>query len=934
MSDARDFETRQVRLKRYVWSLAAAWTIAVAGLMAWDVHTARQVTQALALNEARAHFKRDQAFRFWATTHGGFYVPTDDRTPPNPYLAHVPERDLETPSGRSLTLMNPAYALRQMNEEFADFYGVAGHITSLNPLRPENAPDDWEGAALETFEQGETEVREFTEIDDEPYLRLMQPMMTQEGCLKCHGHQGYQVGDVRGGVSVSVPLAPYLVEERQTITTHALSLSLLWFLGLFGIGLGSRGLRRSIWERDQAQEALQEAHYRLDIRVRERTAELEQANEQLTQEITEHRRVEEALRESEERLKILFEFAPDGYYVNDLKGTFIDGNKATEEITGYKREELIGKSFLKLKLLPLNQIPRAAVLLAQNALGKPTGPDEFTLNRKDGSQVAMEIRTYPIKVKGQTLVLGIARDITERKRAEREVEERRTYLEGVLGAAPDAIVTLDAHHRIVEWNPGAEKLFGYSRDEAVGQSIDDLVTRPDVLNEAVRLTQTVMAGEEVVRIEATRYRKDGSPVDVIIAGSPILVEGEFIGAVAIYTDITDRKQAEESLRESEERYRTLVENQGEGIGFVDPEENFTFANPAAHVIFGVPPGGLIGRTLGEFVDAEAFALVQAQTETRRMREKSVYELEFHRPDGERRNMLVTATPRFDNEGQFIGTFGVFRDITERKRAEEQLQRYAAELEQANEEVKQFAYIVSHDLRAPLVNLKGFAAELRLGLEVIDSAMETALPHLDEKQRQDVIMALEEDVPEALGFINSSATHMDHFISALLKLSRLGRRELRLEPVDMDALVQATLESLAHQIEERQVEVTVGPLPEVVADRTSMEQIMGNLLGNAVKYLDPDCPGRIGIIAQRGPGKTTFHIRDNGRGIAEDDMDKVFAPFRRIGRQDVPGEGMGLPYVQALVRRHGGRIWCESEPGVATTFTFTISNHLAEGGNHV
>jgi len=176
--------------------------------------------------------------------------------------------------------------------------------------------------------------------------------------------------------------------------------------------------------------------------------------------------------------------------------------------------------------------------------------------------------------------------------------------------------------------------------------------------------------------------------------------------------------------------------------------------------------------------------------------------------------------------------------------------------------------------------------------------------------------------------------MDHFVSALLKLSRLGRRELRLEPVDMDALVQATLESLAHQIEERQVEVTVGPLPEVVADRTSMEQIMGNLLGNAVKYLDPDRPGRIGIIAQRGPGETTFHIRDNGRGIAEDDMDKVFAPFRRIGRQDVPGEGMGLPYVQALVRRHGGRIWCESEPGVATTFTFTISNHLAEGGNHV
>jgi len=146
---------------------------------------------------------------------------------------------------------------------------------------------------------------------------------------------------------------------------------------------------------------------------------------------TERKQAQEALRESEERLKILFEFAPDGYYVNNLKGTFIDGNKAAEEITGYKREELMGKSFLKLKLLPPNQIPRAAALLVQNALGKPTGPDEFTLNQKDGSQVPVEIRTFPIKVKGQTLVLGIARDITERKRAEEEL--RRSLEETARG---------------------------------------------------------------------------------------------------------------------------------------------------------------------------------------------------------------------------------------------------------------------------------------------------------------------------------------------------------------------------------------------------------------------------------------------------------------------------------------------------------------------
>ncbi|MBA7482134.1 Non-motile and phage-resistance protein [subsurface metagenome] len=145
--------------------------------------------------------------------------------------------------------------------------------------------------------------------------------------------------------------------------------------------------------------------------------------------ITERKRVEEALKSSEERLKILFEFAPDGIYLNDLKGNFIDGNKAAEEITGYKRDELIGKSFLKLKLLPLEQIPRAAALLAKNALGKPSGPDEFILNQKDGSQIPVEIRTFPVKIKGKTLALGIARDITERKRAERELQEKNEQLD-------------------------------------------------------------------------------------------------------------------------------------------------------------------------------------------------------------------------------------------------------------------------------------------------------------------------------------------------------------------------------------------------------------------------------------------------------------------------------------------------------------------------
>ena len=137
-------------------------------------------------------------------------MPIDEKTPPNPHLEHVPERDIQTPSGKRLTLMNPAYMVRQLREEFAKLYGVKGHITSLKNFRPETAPDDWEKAALKEFEGGRKEVQEFTVIGDEPYLRLMRPLIADKGCLKCHGFQGYKEGDVRGGVSVSLPMKDFL----------------------------------------------------------------------------------------------------------------------------------------------------------------------------------------------------------------------------------------------------------------------------------------------------------------------------------------------------------------------------------------------------------------------------------------------------------------------------------------------------------------------------------------------------------------------------------------------------------------------------------------------------------------------------------------------------------------------------------------------------
>ncbi|MDY7094603.1 MAG: ATP-binding protein [Acidobacteriota bacterium] len=280
------------------------------------------------------------------------------------------------------------------------------------------------------------------------------------------------------------------------------------------------------------------------------------------------------------------------------------------------------------------------------------------------------------------------------------------------------------------------------------------------------------------------------------------------------------------------------------------------------------------------------------------------------------------------------------DITDIKCTEEALRQTrdelerrvlerTADLEAAHQDLKALLYIVSHDLRAPLINVKGFAGELQAACEELRGLVRRERRELsgDEQRRLNELM--EEDMPEALSFIDSSVTRINHFMNTLLRLSQQGQRRLSMELIDVDAVVREALASLAYQLEQRRTVVRVGELPPVTADRISLEQIFGNILSNAVLYLDPERPGEIEVSGEVTDSAKVFHVRDNGLGIDAEDLPKVFAPFRRGPNQEVDGEGMGLAYVQALVRRHGGRIWCESEVGVGSTFSFSISSRLRQ-----
>jgi signal transduction histidine kinase len=250
------------------------------------------------------------------------------------------------------------------------------------------------------------------------------------------------------------------------------------------------------------------------------------------------------------------------------------------------------------------------------------------------------------------------------------------------------------------------------------------------------------------------------------------------------------------------------------------------------------------------------------------------------------------------------------------------------LARANAEIQRFAYIVTHDLRSPLVNIMGFTGELEVGVKTLSAWLGREAFAADSVTTE-AKQVLSADMPEAIGFIRSSTAKMDRLVNAILKISREGARTLRPEPIDLSALLNAAAASVHHQTAPGGGAISIdSQAGEIVTDRLSLEQIVYNLIDNAIKYRAPERTIRVNAHTRRLPtGQVIIAIEDNGRGISESDRERVFELFRRSGEQDVPGEGIGLAYVQTLVRNLGGEISLKSQPGIGSTFTVLLPPKL-------
>lgn len=495
----------------YVWALVIVWTLVVAGLLFFDIQRIQQATHETMLNEGRTHFKRDLAFRLWATSHGGVYVPTDERTPPNPYLSHIPERDIVTPSGKRLTFMNPAYALRQMNEDFTAMFGIPARITSLKPLRPENAPDEWERKALQALERGKEEVYEPAEIEGESFLRFMQPLITKQGCLKCHGHQGYRVGDVRGGISLAVPFEPFWSKERRTIAVHVASLGLLWVFGLAGIFVGSGKLRKRIQEREKAERAVEE---------------------------------------SEGNLKRAQEIAHIGSWYLDLTKNELRWSDETYRIFGVPPGSPITyERFLGM----VHPDDREYVDTSWKAALKRAPYDIEHRIAVDGTvKWIREMAELEFNEEGKAVHgTGTIQDITELRKAE-AISARFGM---ILNESLNEIYIFDAqslHFMLV--NEGARINIGYSMEELKNLTPLDLETGYTAESFAALIEPLRSGAEKIIRFSTNHRRKDDTYYEVEVNLQTTDYEDR-PAFVAVMLDITERKKAEEEL----EKYSNTLE---------------------------------------------------------------------------------------------------------------------------------------------------------------------------------------------------------------------------------------------------------------------------------------------------------------------------------------------------------------------------------------
>lgn len=614
----------------------------------------------------------------------------------------------------------------------------------------------------------------------------------------------------------------------------------------------------------------------------------------IIRDVSERKQAEEALRKSEERYRTLFEYAPDGILIADSKSVYVDANPSICRLLGYSREELIG-------LHASNIVVQSEVQHIRPALDTlNAGSDynrEWQFRRKDGSVFAAEVIATRMP---DGNLMGMVRDISERKRSEAALRESEGRLRAIVETAVDGIITIDEQGIVTSFNPAAERLFGYASGEVTGTNINLLMPSPyhdehdgylnNYLNTGIK--KIIGIGREVVG-----RRKNGThfPMDLAVSETHLGNRRIFTGIVR---DISDRKGAEET----QAKLAAIVESSEDAIIGKSLDGIIATWNNGAEQLFGYTTAQVVGRHISILIPPERLH-EEANIQQRLAQGKSIEHFDTVRvtKDGRKIDVSLTVSPIRNSAGTIVGASKIVRDITARKRAEESLLHQADELARSNVELERFAYIASHDLQEPLRSIQSFAQLLQ----------------------RDCGGKLPGDAAEYLGFITGGVQRMQTLIRDLLAYSRVSSQGAAFAPADCKEIFDRVLENLRTSIESNQASITVDALPVVIGDATQLGQVFQNLLINAIKFHGKRTPC-IHVSAKEEAGEWVFSVTDNGIGIAPKYFERIFIIFQRLHTiEEYGGTGIGLAVCKKIAERHGGRIWVESVVGEGSAFHFSI-----------
>ena len=630
----------------------------------------------------------------------------------------------------------------------------------------------------------------------------------------------------------------------------------------------------------------------------------------VARDITERRRIEAALQASEGRYRTLFEHAPDGILITDGGNTVLDANASLCRTLGYTRDELIGLHAQDI-VVP-EELADLEAALAAIRLAAPYD-QEWHFRRQDGSVFPAEMIATLMP---DGTLLGMIREITERRNAEQALREKDLLLHAsdrrlaeIVTGMTEACFALDKDWRFTFVNDRGQTLLHRRREEMLGQTIWEtfaqLVGSPQEAHYRCAMTERVPVAFEIFSPVAKRW------LDIRLFPTAE-------GLAAFLLDIQDRKLGEAALREREHQFRTMVNAipqlawTARADGFID------WYNERWYQYTGTTPAQMEGWGWQSVHDPAALPEVMNRWQ-QALDSAQPAEMEFplRGANGEFRTFLTRVCPLKDAAGEVVQWLGTNTDVDALRRAlhevdllnaelEDRVVERTAQLEAANKELEAFSYSVSHDLRAPLRAVDGFSQAVV----------------------EDYGAQLPPDGRRQLQVIRESAQKMGQLVDDLLSFSRLSRQPLKRQTVQVDHLVREVLIELQAGCPQRDVQITLGDLPRCQGDRALLQRVWVNLLSNALKYSGKrEHPAlEIGCLSQ--DDENVYFVRDNGTGFDMRYAGKLFGVFHRLHRaEDYEGTGVGLAIVQRVVHRHGGRVWAQAEVDCGATFFFTLAGKI-------